>query len=783
MNFDGSYKSLLAGVSQQVPSARLDGQLSMQENMLSDIVSGLRRRPGVRALSTIPDFSPTPSNTLATYVEGASGNYNTYINSDTGEMVVCGLDGTLLSRITSPYLVATSVSAIRETAVSGTSWLLNTERVPALGPVDTTKLNPVYDGWFYIRTGAFNKEYQVRFEWGGVVHDITYTTPAGANPAEVLQSTPEGVATNLVTAITTGALNTLLDAYRIGAYVFVTRKNKSTGATAQTNVTSPSGLSFIVTSGSMSVNLLSDLPAKLPSQANGAVMSVGTSDLARSYYRWVHERSLWVETGNYASAATITNMPISYTISSAGVVSLATPVFNGRLAGDDENNPYPGFVGVGLTGLSSFQGRLVLLAGSTVNMSAAKVPTNFMRSTTSALRDDDAIETGSGSIAAASFEYGVQFNKDLVLIAATHQAIVPGGTTGITPANALVSLISKQAVDTHASPVVVGRTLMYSVPTTEAFFGIGELLPSAYSNSQYMAQNLTDHIPRYMPGRIRQIASSSTISSAMFTSTTDYRGVLVHDYLWAGEERPHMAWHRWSFPVDVVSIHSAKDQIMFAFAVGTGLVVCAMDVNSSRFIAGGSARPYIDIYSQVAVVGNTFTLPVHLRDVTKVGRLVATQTSGTLAGEPVGIEGVNTATWVATTVRSFPAGTLYVGWSYTSAFAPTPPVMKDKNGNAINTNKVTLTRYLMNVQGSGSFTVTISDQYGGGYSAIDSAMRWSSAELGLGRPLVSGMGTVTIPCRSLAQSTQMVVSTDSVRELNVVDLEFTLRTNIQRQRI
>lgn len=783
MNFDGSYKSLLAGVSQQVPSARLDGQLSMQENMLSDIVSGLRRRPGVRTLSTVPDFSPTPTNTLATYVEGATGNYNTYINSDTGEMVVCGLNGTLLSRATSPYLVAADASAIRETSVSGVSWLLNTEKVPALGAVDTTKLNPIYDGWFYVRTGVFSKDYQLRFEWGGVTHEVVYTTPSGTDPLHVAQSTPEGVALRLVLAIEAGPLAALLDAYRVGAYVFVTRKNKSAGATAQTNVTSSSGASFMQASGSMTVSVLSDLPAKLPPEANGTVMSVGTSDLARSYYRWTHNRSLWVETGNYPSAATITNMPISYTIDALGVVTLNTPVFTGRVAGDDENNPYPGFIGVGLTGLSSFQGRLVLLTGSTVNMSASKVPTNFMRSTTSALRDDDAIETGSGSIAAASFEYGVQFNKDLVLIAATHQAIVPGGTTGITPANALVSLISKQAIDTHASPVVVGRTLMYSVPTTEAFFGVGELLPSAYSNSQYMAQNLTDHIPRYMPGRIRQIASSSTISSAMFTSTTDYRGVLVHDYLWAGEERPHMAWHRWSFPVDVVSIHSAKDQIMFAFAVGTGLVVCAMDVNSSRFIAGGSARPYIDIYSQVTVVGNTFTLPIHLRDITKVDRIVAAQTTGALAGEPVGIEDVNTTTWVVTTVRSFPAGTLYVGWSYTSAFAPTPPVMKDKNGNAINTNKVTLTRYLMNVQGSGSFTVTISDQYGGGYSAIDSAMRWSSAELGLGRPLVSGMGTVTIPCRSLAQSTQMVVSTNSVRELNVVDLEFTLRTNIQRQRI
>ena len=782
MNFDGSFKSLLAGVSQQVPSARLEGQLSMQENMLSDIVSGLRRRPGVRTLSTIPDFNPTATNTLATYVEGATGNYNTFINSTTGEMVVCALDGTLLSRATSPYLIASKVSSIRETTVAGISWLLNTEKVPALGPVDTTKANPVYDGWFYIRTGAFSKKYQILLEWDARSFEVIYTTPAGTTPAEVAQSTPDGVAEGLVTALLASPVAAYIDAYRVGAYVFITRKNKSAGELGQTNITTSSGASYIVGSGSMSVNAVTDLPAKMPVQANGSVVSVGTSDLARSYYRWVHDRSLWLETGSYQSAVSIVNMPIRYSISPSGMLTIDTPVFVGRVAGDDENNPYPAFVTKGLTGLASFQGRLVLLSGSTVNMSASRVATNFMRSTTSALRDDDAIETGSGSIAAASFEYGIQFNKDLVLVAATHQAIVPGGSVGITPANALVSLIAKQSVDTKASPVVVGRTLMYSIPTTESYFGVGELMPSAYSNSQYVTQTLTDHIPRYMPGRVRQMASSSTISTAMFTSTSDYRGVLVHDYLWAGEERPHMAWHRWSFPIDIISLHTSQDQVIFTFAAGTGLVVCAMDVNSSRFIAGGNVRPYMDLYAQVSVVDNTFTLPIHLRDPAKVVRLVAAQTAGNLAGEPVGIESVNTTTWAVTTVRSYPTGSLYVGWSYTSAFSPTPPIMKDRNGNPINTNKVTLTRYLMNVQDSGAFNITISNQYGG-YTALDSALRWSSVELGLGKPLVCGQGTVTIPCRSVLQSAQMVVSTDSVRELNVIDLEYTLRTNIQRQRI
>lgn len=50
---DGAIKSLMQGVSQQVPRERLDGQVSTQVNMLSDVVNGMRRRPGARLVSQL----------------------------------------------------------------------------------------------------------------------------------------------------------------------------------------------------------------------------------------------------------------------------------------------------------------------------------------------------------------------------------------------------------------------------------------------------------------------------------------------------------------------------------------------------------------------------------------------------------------------------------------------------------------------------------------------------------------------------------------------------------
>ena len=51
--FDGVIPSLLQGVSQQIPRERLQGQLTTQRNMLSDLVTGIRRRPGLQRVGVV----------------------------------------------------------------------------------------------------------------------------------------------------------------------------------------------------------------------------------------------------------------------------------------------------------------------------------------------------------------------------------------------------------------------------------------------------------------------------------------------------------------------------------------------------------------------------------------------------------------------------------------------------------------------------------------------------------------------------------------------------------
>ncbi|MES7912784.1 hypothetical protein U6U17_12190, partial [Cutibacterium acnes] len=56
--YQGNYKSLLGGVSQQVYTDRQLSQVEVQTNMTSDTVRGLRKRPGTRINMPLDNANP-----------------------------------------------------------------------------------------------------------------------------------------------------------------------------------------------------------------------------------------------------------------------------------------------------------------------------------------------------------------------------------------------------------------------------------------------------------------------------------------------------------------------------------------------------------------------------------------------------------------------------------------------------------------------------------------------------------------------------------------------------
>lgn len=883
--FEASYKSLLQGVSQQLPEERLPGQVTAQVNMVSDPVTGLRRRPGaeVRFFGT---WGAVQSGTMCGwYTDLAGQRVHILLNTSNGEIFMLDDDLNGIAFLDGgEYLTNPDPTRIRAASVGNEFFLGNLDKVPEMRYRDTVG-NPENSGFFYIAAGAFGKGYSVDLVYPGGSVSAVYTTPGGTGAGDAAQATPEYIAEQLVNQLSTGAFNrvrftALRKTYedgpqyalnlqyntgspiapnwtdvaypfeidvsqinnnylrirhngtrarcvldfqvRIGAvwngtpystdeYVFdspypviteryvgaaaLTSKVPTSGdpalfiqrdgpyvfvsRTGGLSVNTSVGQAFMVASKGQTVSDVGLLPARLPSAANGFICKVGTGKTPQ-YYQYNQSTTSWDETSAYGSPRRIDNCPISI-IWNGTNWAFNRDAYEGRNAGDDESNPAMEFMQYGITGMGTYQGRLVLLSGPMVSLSAAGHPRRFFRSTVTGVINSDPIEIGSSMASAAAYEWAIPFQKDLLLFSSAYQAVLPSGNAAVTPTTATVVPTSAHETDTTSSPIVLGRTLMYCAPRSEDFFGVMEMIPSPYTDSQYVSQDATPHLPKYMGGRCRFAVSSGVSSLAMVAPSGDPYSLVIHEYHWDGDEKRQQAWHQWTFPYKVQTAYFASDTITVVFGENDTVAVCILDPRAGRVQSTGERRPFLDVNIQLQIVDNIVQVPAWLRtfDPNIAQKCKLSFGTGPLAGEEVGftVEGTNLRT-----VRSFPNGPVFLGVPYYSGVIPTPPVIRDYNDNVIHGGKATLLRYGLGTRNSSQYEVVVTDAYSDGDDLVAPVLTFSSPELELGRALRGDKSISIVPCRTDLRSTAMEVSTDKLGELNITSLEYVAKFHQQIKR-
>lgn len=487
-----------------------------------------------------------------------------------------------------------------------------------------------------------------------------------------------------------------------------------------------------------------------------------------------------MEAGAYGSATSIINMPIRLALDSTYAVS--TPTYEGRLAGNDDSNEDPAKITKPVTGFGVFQGRLVMLAGADVCMSAAGKPLRWYRSTVTELLLVDPINIYSGAATSTNFTHCVQFNKDLLLFSKSCQAVIPSGNAVISPTTAQIVITSSNSSTNLVAPVVAGRSLLYFAPRSEAFASVLELVPSNTTDSQYTTNDVSAHLPRYMPGVIRQATASTTSNSVALVATGDARSVFIQEYLWSEDKKVQAAWHQWTSPGDIACTWFVRDTVFLGIVIDNGMYIVSIEPQAGDTI-NGLRRPFSDLYSAVTVTDRTFTVPAVLRTaLTNGARLLVTYGTGALAGEWVGIENVNTVTWVATTVRNIPDGSYLAGLRYLSALSPSPPLLRDANGVVIGTGTVNLIRWELSMQNVGEFTALIQRNSEVLENGTYNGLLYSSEDLVPNTPLRAQIARVVVPVRATAQDTVSTFSTDTEHDLGILTCEYVLQFHQTRRR-
>lgn len=772
-----SYPNLLQGVSQQHPRFRLPGQVQAQLNTLSDLVTGVRRRPGAEYATHLIRPAATTDSLVAHYTEVAGRPVHVLLNCADGQITVLDTAHAVLGTVAGgAYLTAANKGDIRFATVGDELFIANVSKKPALGAASSNP-DPAMRGFFYIVAGAFSKEFTVTVTTGTGSITASYTTPTGSAPGDAALATPSHIATTLRNSLdavkATAGLTTVSV---VDAYVYV----QAAPGTTNVVVSSSSGSAYLMPSRDSYVTTQGNLAPRLPAAADDYIVRVGDVR-SPQYFRYDATTQAWLEDGAYGSPASVTNVPVALTYNGTSWV-LVTTAFEGRLAGDDESNPPHRFMTEGITGLSSVQGRLCILSGPVVSLSASLKPRRFWRSTVTTILDSDAIEVGSGANTSAEYSYAVQFNRDLILLSKAHQAVLPAGNV-LTPRNANVVPASTHACDTSCPPLLAGRTLMYPVPRSADFFGVFEMVPSQYTDSQYTSQDTTSHIPKYMGGRCRFTASSGVSGLALFGPTGDKYSMVVHEYVWSSQEKQQQAWHTWTFKHEIAAAYFSNEIINLWFVQNGVAVLATIDPRIGAVNANAERRPFLDLFFPATITDHLITVPAWVTDFDPdalVGLQVAHLT-GPLASSKVGVsvDGENLRT-----VRSQPSGTVGVGWTFRSMLAPSPPVARDYQGNSIVTGKYTIQRFTVSTQNSSPFWVLVTD-------TADPAddvelpfgpLLWSSEELQLGETPEAGDARTVVPARVRAPSCVMQLYTEGTGEMNITGIDYVGRLSLKFKR-
>lgn len=782
--FEGVMPSLLQGVSQQIPRERQPGQLGALQNMLCDPVTGLRRRPPARSISLTSMVAPADDFLFTAYIERGTDGRHLLINTQSGSWQLLSKDtGTLVNSGTSTYL-QTSIGAtsIQTASINGLTYILNTEKVPVTAVDNTGKIDPNTTGFFRVNSSVFGKRWEISVTWtGGSVTGYTNVetsaSPEDASASKITNDLVNGASPNsagIRTAVEAAGGTVTRDSS--GACIFIR-------GLPNLVVTSSAGTTYATWSNQSRVDQESDLPAAMPANADGLMCRVGQAGADATWYRYDYPSRTWGEVGSYGSITRITNMPLEL----AADDNIIARNFEGRLAGDDETNKDPAFVENGyITGIAAFQGRLVLLSGASVCMSASGLYQRFYRSTVTSLLDSDRIDIASASAQDSVFRTALQFNRDLVVFGDSMQAVVPGGNA-LTPTNASISLTSEFSCDSRVVPVVTGQTVLYANRRNQSYAGLLEFIPSAYTSSQYVSQDATVHLPKYIPGRIMSMDVSSVTNIGFFRYSGERNSLLVYEFLWGSDgAKSQAAYHKWVLPATILNMH-AQSELMYLFVRGANGNVQALQVDPREGFVAGAAYdyPYVDLPLPVTVSGRSFSLPAALRfaGITVEDIALAYKEDATAAGAELGLSSLD-ASWNVQTVRGVPDGNYYVGLRTEALAKLTPPMLKDQNDNLVGSGHVRLLRLDVAIRSSGDFDVEVLDTTRDVDTTDEvSGVLMNSKELAPGLPLKADLGNIIIPCRTNSDTTEVTLSTAGTQEMNVLDVSYILRYNQRRQRV
>ena len=233
-----------------------------------------------------------------------------------------------------------------------------------------------------------------------------------------------------------------------------------------------------------------------------------------------------------------------------------------RVAGDEDTNPVPSFVGQSINDIFFHRNRLGIIAGENVIFSEASGYFNFFRTTVRALLDSAPIDVAVSQNEVSILKAAIPIQDNLLLFSELNQFTLSAAQL-LTPTEVTIDQSTKFECDLEATPVGAGNSVFFATKSG-GFAGVREY----YTNNETEIKDatlITSHVPQYLAGNVRKMAASSNENILICLTNGDKKEAYIYNWYDQSNERLQSAWSKWKFNKEIedVSFNNAALYLVF----------------------------------------------------------------------------------------------------------------------------------------------------------------------------------------------------------------------------
>lgn len=774
-----SIKNLKGGISQQPDILRYPDQGSRQVNGWSSETEGLQKRPPLVFLKTLGNNGALGQ---APYIHLINRDereqyYAVFTGSGIRVFDLAGNEKQVRYPNGSNYInTANPRNDLRMVTVADYTFIVNRNVVVQKNKnsVNLPNYNPKQDGLINVRGGQYGRELIVHINGKDVAK---YKIPDGSKPEHVNNTDAQWLAEELAKQMRTN-----LSGWTVSV------------GQGFIHITAPSGqqINSFTTKDGYADQLINPVThyaqsfSKLPPNAPNGYMVKIVGDASKSadqyYVKYDAERKVWAETlgWNTENQVLWETMPHALVRAADGNFDFKWLEWSPKSCGDVDTNPWPSFVGSSINDVFFFRNRLGLLSGENIILSRTAKYFNFYPASIANLSDDDPIDVAVSTNRIAILKYAVPFSEELLIWSDEAQFVLTASGT-LTSKSVELNLTTQFDVQDQARPYGIGRNVYFASPRS-SYTSIHRYYAVQDVSSVKNAEDITAHVPNYIPNGVFSICGSGTENFCSVLSHGDPSKIFMYKFLYLNEELRQQSWSHWDFGenVQVLACQSISSDmyVILRNEFNTFLARISFTKNAID-LQGEPYRAFMDMKIRYTIPSgtyndDTFTTSIHIPTIyggANFGRdtITVLEPDGkiTVCEQPTG--GWNSDPWLRLS-GNLEGREVFIGFNIHFVYEFSKFLIKqtadDGSTSTEDIGRLQLRRAWVNYEESGTFDIYVENQ-SSNWKYTMAGARLGSNSLRAGR-LNLGTGQYRFPVVGNAKFNTVYIVSDATTPLNII---------------